>query len=376
MNSKAAQHIITVLIICVSVLSLSVSADTNNTNYPQTKHDNKHNLNIDILAIDDDIKALLDREIRPIRDPVDRAVQLHDLMFNSHRLNIKYSLQDTLTANQTFYAGKGNCLSLAVLYVAAARHVGLRAKFRRVNILSDWEDKPSFTLLPRHVNVSVPIGLDTVQIEFLGTFFNQEFLTKNTKLVSDNRIFAEYHNNIGMEYLESGNYENAVAHVERALEYDEKTDFLWSNYGVIKKLMGELDAAEAMYKKALSINKRNLSTMTNLQALLHHTGRQKEAMALGKKIEKQHRKNPYYLARIARAKFESGNYELALEHISKAIRHNKKEARFHHLQARIYVSLNMKDKALRALKRASKTSEDFQQEEIYNSKISQLLAQL
>ena len=327
-------------------------------------------LDSDILKIDDRIKAILDAEIRPIRNRQQRAIQLHDLMFARYRWNIKYTSQRTLTAQQAFDYERGNCISLAALYVASARYVGLDAKFQQINIHDNWEQRSNYYVVPGHINAVVSLPGKSIHVEFLQTFFDTEFSIRHRKVISDRRAFAQFRNNIAMEFYDKQMLPEAIDYLQNAVEIDPKIDFIWSNYGVVLKAAGDLNKAEAYYNKALAINPRNSSALTNLFVLFEYSGRDTEADRISKKVDKYNRKNPYYLAKLAQGHLTSGEYKAALKLIRKALRKDSEEAQFYHLQARILVGLGQHKRALASLEKARENSHTVDEIRRYEDKIS------
>lgn len=330
-----------------------------------------------ILHLDPFVKGVLDREIRPIRNKVDRALALHKLMFERYSWNIHYSADKTFTAQETFENGHGNCISLAALYVASARYVGLPAKFQSVEVDDNWTPQENFYFLSRHINVNIRFPGETMHIEFLQAFFDIEIKEVRKKVVSDEYAFAEYHNNVAMDLMSKKDYVLAEKHIKIALKYNQKSDAIWSNYGVLDKFNNRPKLAEQRYKKALKINRRNLSALTNIYVLYHEQGRFDEAEKIAKKVEKYSRKNPYHLAKLAERAYSSKELASALKLIDKAIRKSDEVAIFHKHRAKYLLSSGNKKAALKALNRAKIISEALSQKHdiaAYQRKIDGLIS--
>lgn len=339
----------------------------------------KHDLDTDILFLSDELKAILDKEIRPIRDKVDRAVVLHSLIFSPQGWAVKYSDSHTFTAQETYDQRKGNCMSLAALFVASARHVGLPAKFQTVDVPHTWTPKEGYFVVPGHINAMIRVSNKTINLDFMQTFFDLELKDVKKKRISDKLAFAEYHNNIAMELVEKKDFQTAQQHMELAIEYGPKVDFIWSNYGVLYKFMGDYAKAEEKYKKALKLNKRNFSALTNLYVLYSALGRHTEAEQLAAKVERYSRKNPYYLAKLAETALKNNNFDDALALTNKAIRKNNKVPSFYFLKARVFYKDGKHKQALDALIKARSLSEELEQKdsfELYNKKIQALISHL
>lgn len=353
----------------------ALSTTANATNLVQGNGSPAHgNIDVDILEISQEIKDALDREIRPIRNKEKRAIELHYMMFAPEKWNIDYSSAKTYTAQQTFDVRQGNCISMAALYVAAARYVNLPAKFQTVTVPNNWSPKEDYYIVSGHVNAVIEIGGDTVNVEFLRTFFDTESTKTKKRKISDKKAYAEYHNNVAMELVEDQQFELAKRHMEKAVAFGPGLDFVWSNYGVLLKFNEEFELAEQKYRKALKLNKRNFSALTNLYVLLEETGRTEEAAKLAKKVERYSKKNPHYLSRLAETALHNEKYENAITLINKAIKRDDSVARFFEIKAKALLYSGNNRLALKALKKAKALSEDTDDFEFYEKKVNTLLS--
>lgn len=343
----------------------------------QVPHEHYATLDVDILALNDEIKTTLDKEIRPIKGSSKRAKELHHLMFANHKWDINYAASETYTAQQTYDLRQGNCVSMAALYVAAARYVGLPAHFQVVTVEDSFIPKENYYLLTGHINAIVKLPRETVNVEFIRTFFDTDRDKEKKKRISDKEAFAEYHNNIGMELIEKKQFELAKMHMDKALDYAPKLDFVWSNYGVLHKFNGELIQAEEKYRKAIKLNRRNLSALTNLYVLLEQTERSEEALKIAETVSRHSKKNPYHLAKLAESSLANHNYQNSIKIINKAIRKNREEPHFYHIKAQAYYHSGNIDAALKALATARSISEKLEKyddQDRYQKKLDALLS--
>lgn len=313
---------------------------------------------VDVLHLDDNVKAILDQSIVGISSKRERATTLHLLLFNSSYLGIDYGGGLTKTAQQTYDTRSGNCISLASLYVAAARYVGLKAKFQNVDVPREWYDEESFYIVPSHVNVAVNIsgmGRELI-VEFTDIYSAQNTRFYDSQVISDERVLAEYYNNIGMEFMQQGQYELAIANLKKSINTYPKVGFVWSNLGVLYKTAGFFDLAESAYKKSLKLEKKNLSTLNNLYALYRQLGRDKDADKLAKKVDHYSRKNPHYLVKLAESEMALGNYKQAITLLKKAIKYKPEEHRFHLVLASAHFSLGEYSKSISEVSIASQSA--------------------
>lgn len=328
-----------------------------------------------LLQLDGKIKSLLDEKIAHLASPVQRLNRLHALLFSPEQLHIRYDPNSTSTAIDTFYARKGNCLSLANLFIASARHVNLKAKYQTVNISRQWRPQTDFFEVPGHINVAVNLLGKNATIEFNGAYYDlaqSEQLAQ--KIVTDERALAEFYNNLGVGKLNQGLYEEAIAYFEHAISIDHKVDYTWSNLGVAHKLMGNFKQSEKSYITALNINPTNNSIVRNIHLLYESLKDSKKSKKYAKKAEKHARKNPYYLAQLAEQAIQKHDYKSAKKLAKKAIKILKSEPDFFHVLATAYFYLDHPKNAQRALEQARLLSQTQEQKERFENKINHLSA--
>lgn len=329
-----------------------------------------------LLDISDELKYQLDTYIRPIQSPYKRAKKLHEFLFNQDQLNIVYDSRLTLSAHETFLKKSGNCLSLAALVTASARYVDLPATFQSVKVKKNWEKSQQFYIVPGHINVVIELANQSVFFEFIAAYQEtSQDRSKNT-IISDERFYAEFYNNLGVSQVEEGNINQAIELMSFSNDIYPKLSSTWSNLGVAQKLNNQRDLAEQSYRKAIRLNKRNLSPLSNLYILLNEDGRTKEANKIAKKVIRYSKKNPYFLAKLAQSDLRVKNHKLAQKHIKKAISKKPDEADFYHLLAQIYDKQGKKQEAINTLIDAGKRIKSKYENDRFDEKIKQMTAHL
>jgi len=88
---------------------------------------------------------------------------------------------------------------------------------------------------------------------------NQEFKHSSSK-----NVLAQLAYDDGMEYLEQGDYENAIPKFKKAIEIDSKFAFAWDNLGVSYRQSNKYDEAIKAYKKSLDINPKGRLPLINI----------------------------------------------------------------------------------------------------------------
>ena len=106
------------------------------------------------LQINDGIKQFLAEHTDPKLSSLEQLETLVRVVFRENALHFTYQLE-TRTAAETFEKRGGNCVSFTFLLIAMARHLGLDARFREVDVSPTWSRVGSVVSMSGHVNVAV-----------------------------------------------------------------------------------------------------------------------------------------------------------------------------------------------------------------------------
>ncbi len=332
---------------------------------------------VDVLALDDNITSLLDKEVRPLPRKIQRLNRLHTLLYSPDELHIQYLASGNYSATETFHKKAGNCVSLANLFIAAARYVGLDARYQFVEVEPQWQPQGEFFQVPGHINVVVTIGGQRAEIEFNGAYFDAVSGHKlRREIISDTRAKAELYNNLGVEKLSQGKEKQAIAYFDKAISFDKRMDFTWSNRGVAYKHLGNFDEAERSYRRALKLNPRNNSAIKNIYILYSTQGDKTQAKKFAKRVEKYARKNPYYLAKLAQHHMSQERYKKAIHLLKSAIKIHPEEAEFHHYLGVAYFNIDKNKKSRAAFELAKRLSDSESKKAGLQAKIDALAANM
>ena len=222
---------------------------------------------VDILALDTAARAFIDNRVDGIEDPYEKVRALRNAVFDDGGLDFALDDSLTLTANETFESGSGNCVALANFFVAAVRYLGIDAAFqefeRGMPTVND-----DLRVVKRHINVSGKIIWQKKQARYVLDYLavpEEDF--RWARVIPDQRAFAHYYNNIAIQHLQAGEVETALQYLKHAIYNDANVDFVWSNMGVVYSRRGDFEAAEFSYQRALDLNSDNMSARRNLVSL-------------------------------------------------------------------------------------------------------------
>ncbi|WP_347332204.1 tetratricopeptide repeat protein [Marinimicrobium locisalis] len=281
------------------------------------------------------------------RSAAARAQALHQRLLSSPMaggLGMRYSALHTATAREAFEERQVNCLSFTLMYVAMARHMGLKAEVNDVKVPPSWDLRDNETfLLFRHVNAKVmlPFGDQLVidlEMERYSPMYDQT-------VIEDQRVAAQFYNNRGMELIAEGQSRAGFLHLRKALSLDPQQGFVWNNLGTLYRGKGHLHKAETAYLQGLAQAPTDLTLMSNLSGLYQSAGEEEKAAYFYQRARAHRNGNPYYLYSLAQEQLAEGNLVEAERYVKAAMKQENQEPRFYTLAAEIYERRNLPDKA-------------------------------
>jgi len=326
---------------------------------------------IDVLALDQKMLTFLDKHVNREHP---RQLKLHGLLYaiiTEGSFGLEYD-EITRTAQETFQARLGNCLSFTNMFVAMAREVGIEVTYQQVEIPPNWSLEGGTYVLSRHVNVIVDLGRGlTRQVDFNIDDFHS---SHDRQLISDERALAHYYSNVGVEYLQKNEPLDALRYFRRALASDHEFAPVWSNLGVLYSQAEYFKYAEAAYVQALKVNPLELVAISNLGQLYERLGQIELADWYKKRSNRHRMRNPYYRYHLAHRAFLAKDYETAIGHLKYSVRKKKNEDTFYFLMGLSYLQKGNESAARRWLDKAEQVAEDDGLHRNYHNKLERLLS--
>jgi tetratricopeptide (TPR) repeat protein len=324
------------------------------------------------LDLTPEIRAELQNKFGHVRDSKVLLQDLISFIFDADRLNLHYGDGGTLTAAQTFRARSANCMSFTNLFIALARERGLRAYYKEVIDFSTYDRAGELVRHNRHMIAAVLLD---------GRIFDFDFEPgrakryKRTRLVSDERGFAHFYNNLGAEAFAAGDESRARLLFEHALALDGNFVPAQINLGLFFRRNEQPDKAIALYRSALKRQPRNFSALANLTRLYQETGREQEAEQVFSSMRSIFNRNPYFHFQMGDWAMLAGRFEEARGHFRRAVDLGYREPLFHHGLARAAHALGEEQDARRHLAEAASLARLPELKDRYASKL-ELLASL
>lgn len=373
--------IFSLLTACQSAPNFMQSKQLSNTSlYIDDKFNNYNDIYIEseeeIFALDDDMQKLVEEKLKSERDNRRKAKKLLKHFFNPEQVGLAYRAGANVVASQAYQNNEANCLSLTIMAYSLAKASNLDVVFQSVKVPEYWVRNGRVNMLTGHVNLKIvdkksPTKLVFIDRGILEIDFDP-YVVKKTfpkKVIGKNTVIAMFYNNKGANAMIKGDYTSAYAYLKAATQVDPTFSSAWGNLGILYRFNGYEKQAVDTYQYAISLNRNNLTAMSNLSMLLHINGQYENAKELDTFIMRQRANNPYYYALLADEKFYIGDYRQAIQHYRKAIKLNKNIHEFYFGLAKIYYMLDETEKAQSYLKKAIAKNRSRQLDEQYIAKL-------
>lgn len=269
---------------------------------------------------------------------------------DQNMFNFDYDSALTLPPLETFAQRQGNCLSFSSMFILMARHLGLKAYYQEVEIPQQWNNDNDTLLVSMHINVVVEGAHGSSWVVDVSGRANAR--TRLERRITDAMVLAQYYNNLGVEALTDGDLGKAFAYISKAIETVPELHYLWSNLGVVYNRNEQPQEATEAYLTALKIDSSSSMAANNLYLIYQKTGNLLAAAELEKRVEKNRRKNPYYLSYLSTVAFEEGRLDESRQLAERAVELHATEYRFHYQLARTLLLEGKRPEAQVSLQRA------------------------
>ncbi len=273
---------------------------------------------VDVLALDNELRSYVNTHIDRSWTPKKKLEMLREMIFSDDLLGLEYDTSHTRTAQETFTARLGNCLSMTNLYIAMARYVELDAHYQIVPTLPWWDRSNNTMIWNEHINSIGDLrGHTQYVLDFIPAPYTA--IQKEAKTVSDRYATALYHNNLGAEAILNKQLDVALAQLRMSLSIEPELADTWNNMAIVQRRLGRDDLTEAALLHAIRLNNRHFTAMSNLANLYQRQNHVKKAEYYRKKIRKHKSTNPYYQYAMGDKALEEGDYKLAIRKLKRAI---------------------------------------------------------
>ncbi len=286
-------------------------------------------------------------------------------------LGLVYDNSRTRTVAEVWQERRANCLSLTAFFVAACRAAGIDARYAEPLNTNRWRRSGNLVRLERHVVSLIPIPpMDDAVADFLPQLRRRVGLYVVNRL-SEPRFRALFHSNRAVELLDEGQREEALGQAQSATVVDPTSAVGWNVQGVIRQALGQPEAAENCYRRAMALDPKDGTPVGNLEQLCRALGRFDEAQEFRQLSGDLRKLDPFFHGFLAEEAMETGNWDEAQKEIKQALKLQPYEPEFHLAQARIHLQQGREDAAVKSLKEARRWSIPKERER-FDAKLSAL----
>jgi tetratricopeptide (TPR) repeat protein len=213
-----------------------------------------------------------------------------------------------------------------------ARHAGLKAWYREVEIQPEWMHRDDTLLVSLHVNAGTIERMTNYVVDVSGRVEREG---ERSRKISDQEAEAQFYNNLGANALVAEDLAMAYAYFRKADETMPGLAYVWSNAGVALNRNGQQDDAIMAYETALTLDGNHSVALNNLYTIYEERGDMERAIAIQQEVERYRRRNPYYIHYLAEVAFAENLLDDAIDYANRAIRLENGEYRFHYTLAKL-----------------------------------------
>lgn len=308
---------------------------------------------VDLLRLTPEMRAFAERYAKSDGQDAGKAWMLAYAALDPFLMDFQYDPMITLTADEAFRVRRGNCLTFSAMFVAMARAAELNAWYQEVIVPPEWSAVNETLLVSKHVNAVVS---DWGSRYVIDVSRRKKMPLEQTRRMSDEEALAQYYNNLGADALLENDLPRAHAYFSKALEARPGLAYVWSNLGVVFRRNGQSEQATVAYRAAIEQDPEHTVALNNLHTLYSEEGNLAAAAAIEQRVERNRRKNPYYLHYLAEVANEEERWSDAIDLLNRAIRLEANEYRFHFTLAHAQYHVGEREMARASLDRAYELS--------------------
>ncbi|MEE4217051.1 MAG: transglutaminase domain-containing protein [Xanthomonadales bacterium] len=311
---------------------------------------------IDPLAMSAEMKQFVDSHLGSRRFAEDRAWKLAYAALDPWVLDFEYDPHVTLTAREAFRTRRGNCLAFSNMFIAMARYAGLNAWYREVEIDPEWNSREDTLLVSLHVNAATR---DRGKEYVIDVSRRPKREGERHRVISDREAEAQFYNNLGANALVENDLPMAYAYFRKAEETVPGLPYIWSNLGVVLNRNDQVEDAILVYNTALQLDARHTVSLNNLYSIYEERGELEKAQKLQQQVERNRRKNPFYLHYLSELAFSERLWDEAIEYANRAIRLEDGEYSFYYTLAQLQFQTGELSRAESNLRLAEKLAPEW-----------------
>jgi tetratricopeptide (TPR) repeat protein len=297
-----------------------------------------------------------------------RTQAIVDFVFGVGGLDLQYQLTPTRSAEGTYYARQGNCLSFVNLFVGIARAQRLNPYYVEVVDQQRWNYKNGVVVSQGHIVAGLQLDGQMSTFDFL-PYRPKSY--RNFRPIDDLTATAHFYNNLGGEALLADDLERAETALGIATKLAPDFDKALNNLGVLYLRTDRIDQALEIYDKGLAVQPDNVAFLTNKARALQLLGRDNEALTVLNQVEDTKQTSPFFFVYRADLALANGDFEEAMRQLRKGLRTDSEVPEVHVGLVKVYLAMGETDKARHHVERALKLDATHREARGYAAMLSQ-----
>jgi tetratricopeptide (TPR) repeat protein len=270
----------------------------------------------DPLALDTQILAEARRALPPVGNPGSRNRALVTFLEERGYLKLEYAHGRSLNAEQAYREHRGDCMAVALLYTALARHLGLDAYFVHVTEVRNYYEHAGWFFVSSHVAVGHGSGPEAAVVDPTREISHWRLAYYET--IDDGAALALYYNNVAVDAMTAGRTGEAERLFRFLLAREPQVVELYNNLGVLLNRRGRHAEALDVLQRGITRFPAYEPLYTNALRATRELGREDLTAFYERRGQEVSHDDPYFLFARAVSSYERARYALAARQFERA----------------------------------------------------------
>jgi len=300
-------------------------------------------------------------------------------MYLKSYVNNYFYYNQTLTANESLDRSQGNCLSLAILTTAFAKHLGIDIGYQLVDSTPVYQEENGIVLSSEHVRSLLyepkrdrKNGIFFFRRSAIAIDYFPERNIKVRKSVNENEFLSMYYRNRAAEAIIQKNNVLAYWLLRKALDFHPDDQHAINMLALVHEYHGLKKYAEVLFKYGIGRAENKLSLLKNYHIFLQREKRFEDADLISKQLRSFKTKNPFEWVNLGNSSLAQGKHYEAKRYFKRALKLAPYVHQAYFGIAKSEYILGNHKAAKRALEKAKENSYEMKNKEMYQNKLTAL----
>ncbi|WP_237158022.1 tetratricopeptide repeat protein [Shewanella psychrophila] len=275
----------------------------------------------------------------------------------------------------------GNCMSLALLTYAVAKHLGVKAVFQVMHTEPMLlEVTANFAVTSDHVrtflyeedNDQPSKGFFLSGRSYLILDYFPGRYDRTSKIIDENQFVAMLYRNLAADALLNGDLDYAYSLLTSGIRYDKEYAPLISMMAIVHRRKGDESTAETLYRYGLEVSDSKITLLSNYHYLFSKQGKYEQADRIKLRLLGLEDNSPYDWYLIGQDAILEGDFKSAEIYLSKFLKNPPYYHAAYFDLARAQYALGRNNSAKNSIKLALEYAEMPKSQRQYKAKLNWL----